>query len=101
MLRETADLIIYLAGALVRNVRPWRARRRLVHTRPLVLHLISGGAFIFGAMCDLLRHRVQVRAQPFRPFHQGAAVSQRTLEWASGGASAAMTSGLAGWLAGP
>ena len=28
----------------------------LVHPRPLVLHLISGGAFIFGAMVDIMRH---------------------------------------------
>ena len=28
----------------------------LVHPRPLVLHLISGGAFIFGAMLDIVRH---------------------------------------------
>ena len=28
----------------------------LVHPRPLVLHLISGGAFIFAACCDLMRH---------------------------------------------
>jgi hypothetical protein len=28
----------------------------LVHPRPLVLHLISGGAFIFACCCDLMRH---------------------------------------------
>jgi hypothetical protein len=28
----------------------------LVHPRPLVLHLISGGAYIFACCCDLMRH---------------------------------------------
>eukprot|EP01043_Picozoa_sp_COSAG02_P049331 COSAG02_NODE_4941_length_4807_cov_1.502124_6_plen_293_part_00 len=28
----------------------------LVHPRPLVLHLISGGAFIFACCCDLMRY---------------------------------------------
>ena len=42
----------------------------LVHTRPLVLHLISGGAFIFASMCELMRHLPAGGALPVRqPIH--------------------------------